>query len=93
MVVKLTTHFRLVPRLRISGAIRLFPPPHMPSRRGQRKLYLSLNGRLGGPQSRYGRFGDEKDLLPLLGFELSDRSARNVFSIPTTLLRLPLNIR
>jgi hypothetical protein len=41
--------------------------------------------RLIGPNSWFGRFGEEKNLLSLLGFEPPARSARNLIAIPRTL--------
>jgi hypothetical protein len=33
------------------------------------ELWYPLNRRLGGPQRRYAHFGEEKNILSLLGFE------------------------
>jgi hypothetical protein len=45
---------------------------------------------LGGPQSRSGRVGDEKNLFLLSGFEPPDHSNRSLLARLTTQLRLPL---
>jgi hypothetical protein len=51
----------------------------------------SLHRRLGGPQSRSGCHGEEKNLLPLPGIEpqFLCRPAHSVVTIPTELSRLP----
>jgi len=42
---------------------------HVPGPPSQGKIHLPLNGRLGGPQSQSGHFGEDNNPLPLLVFE------------------------
>jgi len=58
-------------------------PPHAPA------ALRPLNRRQGGPQGRCGCFGEEKNFLPLSGFEPSDLLARSLVSVLTRLSRLP----
>jgi len=46
-----------------------------------------MNMKLGGLQSRSGRFGDMKKMFTQAEIRTSDPSARSVFGLPTTLLR------
>ena len=46
---------------------QLQAPAALPPR--GKELHCPLNRRLGGPQSRSGRFGEAKNLLPLSGIE------------------------
>jgi hypothetical protein len=57
LILNLGTRWRWV--------FNLSPRPFYPEKESR---YPS-NRRLGGPQSRSGRFGEENDLLPLLGFK------------------------
>jgi len=47
------------------GEVRLMPQLPLP----KGKMHLPLNGRLGGPQSQSGHFGEDSNPLPLLVFE------------------------
>jgi hypothetical protein len=49
----------------------------------KKKNRYRLNRRLGGPQSRYRRFGDEKNILPLSWFE-----SRTIQSVAWSLYKL-----
>jgi len=51
----------------IVGELSASCPDHLNSKKEPR---YPLKRRLGGPQSRSGHFGEEKNLLFLLGFEL-----------------------
>jgi hypothetical protein len=53
-------------------------------------LRYALNGRLGGPRSRPGHFGEERNLLPGLEPRLFGCSARSPVSTPATLLHAAL---
>ena len=59
----------------------------MPQRlyhQGKRHLY-PLNRRLGGPQGRSECFAEEKNLVPLLGFEPGNHLSHSLVTILTTL--------
>jgi hypothetical protein len=56
--------------------------PHEPLH-PRKKLLYPMNNRLGGAQNQSGRFGEEKTLLVLLGFE-----PRTTQHIPQSLNRL-----
>ena len=43
-----------------------------------------MNGRLGRPQSQFGRFGQEKNLFAAAGILTPDRSAPSPVDIPST---------
>jgi hypothetical protein len=47
-----------------------------------KELHCPLNRRLGGPQSRSGRFGEAKNLLPLSGIEPVTEPAERLW-LPT----------
>ena len=65
-------------RWRLVVNINIRPEPRRP-----------LNGRLGGPKSRSGRFGKKKkkSVAPA-GIRIPDRPARSIVAIPTTQSRL-----
>jgi hypothetical protein len=50
---------------------------------------FKLNRRLGGPQSRSGHFGTERDFLPLTRMEpaVLGRAACNLVTVPITVYR------
>ena len=52
---------------------------------GKEPLY-PLNGRVGGLQSWFGRFGEEENLLPIPGFQ--PRTVGPAVTTPTTPLRM-----
>jgi hypothetical protein len=60
----------------------LHAPAALPSGKEHRQ---PLNMRLDGQQSRSGGLGEEKNILPLLGFEprASDRPVRNLVAVRT----------
>ena len=52
-----------------------------------KELRYSLNGRLGGPHSRSGRFGEENNFLFSAGIRTPDGRTRSLVTITTTLSR------
>jgi len=48
----------------------------------------SLNREFGGPQTRSGRYVEQKNLVPSPGFEPPDRPALSLLTIPTTPWRI-----
>jgi len=63
--------------MEVSG--QLHAPDRFTSRKEPR---YPLNRRLGGPQSRYGRFGEKTNFLHMLGFEPRFVQPRSVDSSP-----------
>lgn len=72
LVIKLRANWRWV--------VNIMPRPLIPPTR----TLVSTKWRLGGPQSRGGRFGEDKSLAPIV-IRTPDRPACSLVSAPTTL--------